>query len=111
MQLNFKVIDKTLVISFNGELDHHMADEVRTKIDSYYVEKSLKNIVFDLKGLNFMDSAGIGLIMGRYKIASQNGGKIYLINASSRVKKILNMSGMMKIVKIYDSLNDALDNL
>lgn len=111
MHISFKVIDNTLLVVFKGELDHHSTVEVRKKIDSHYKEKRLKNIIFDLSVLKFMDSAGIGLVMGRYKLVSQNNGKVCLINASSRVEKILNMSGVVKIVNIYDDLKEALDKL
>jgi stage II sporulation protein AA (anti-sigma F factor antagonist) len=111
LKINFQVIDKTLVVSFDGELDHHVADEIREKIDKYYNDNGLKNIIFNLKNLHFMDSAGIGLIMGRYKAVSQNNGKLYLINVSSRVEKILSMSGILKITNIYNSLEEAFDNL
>lgn len=111
MKINFQVIDKTLVVSFDGELDHHVADEIREKIDKYYNDNGLKNIIFDLKDLHFMDSAGIGLIIGRYKAVSQNNGKLFLVNISSRVEKILSMSGILKITNIYNSLEEAFDNL
>ncbi|WP_069649356.1 anti-sigma F factor antagonist [Caloranaerobacter ferrireducens] len=111
MQLNFYVTGKTLVVGFSGELDHHTAENIRKEIDNYYDEKMLKNIVLDLDNLNFMDSSGIGLILGRYKKAMNNDGKLLLVNASARVKKILEMSGITKIIKIYDSVNNALDNI
>lgn len=111
LQINFQTINKTLVVTFYGELDHHIADEARKKIDDYYTKKMLKNIVFDLKNLNFMDSAGIGLIMGRIKLVLKNDGEVILIHVNSRIKKILNMSGILKIVNVYESLDEALDNL
>lgn len=102
MQLEFKVRDKDLLVNFNGELDHHTAKDARESIDSAYDSSNVKNIVIDLNKLNFMDSSGIGLLMGRYKIASQNSGKLYIKNVSDRVEKILKMSGMLKIVNIID---------
>ncbi len=111
MKISLDTQDKTLIVNFNGELDHHSAEETRKEIDRTYFEKRLKNIVLDLKNLNFMDSSGIGLIMGRYKNVSDNGGKLYIINVSSRVEKILKMSGILKIVEIYNDLNDIPDNI
>ncbi|WP_425446077.1 anti-sigma F factor antagonist [Dethiothermospora halolimnae] len=111
MKLNFRISDEILVVSFNGELDHHTAKDAREEIDDVYNMKRLKHIVLDLKGLNFMDSSGIGLIMGRYKNVNINGGKVVLINVSDRVKKILKMSGILKIVQVYKDEFEALDNL
>ncbi|MTI70918.1 MAG: anti-sigma F factor antagonist [Firmicutes bacterium] len=111
MQINYKIINKNLIIDFNGELDHHTASDIRKQVDELYSEKMLHNIILDLDNLNFMDSSGIGLIMGRYKTVSQNGGKVCLINANNRIQKILKMSGILKIVHVYDNLNEALDNI
>lgn len=111
LKISLKTRDKILIVSFNGELDHHSAEEIRKEIDKVYFENRFRSIVLDLKNLNFMDSSGIGLIMGRYKNVSNNDGKIYLINVSSRVEKILRMSGILKIVQIYDKIEDIPDNI
>lgn len=110
MKISLSTRDKTLIVNFNGELDHHSAEEMRKEIDKIYFEKRMKNIILDLTSLNFMDSSGIGLIMGRYKNVSDNGGKLYLINVSQRVEKILKMSGILKIVQLHNSLNDIPEN-
>lgn len=100
MQLKFTVEDDNLLVNFDGELDHHTAKEVRESIDNEYDRENVKNIVIDLNQLNFMDSSGIGLLMGRYKMVSLNEGELYLKNVSERVEKILRMSGILKIVNI-----------
>lgn len=100
MQLKFTVEDNSLLVNFDGELDHHTAKDVRESIDNEYDSRNVKNIVIDLNQLNFMDSSGIGLLMGRYKMVAQNEGKLYLKNVSERVEKILKMSGILKIVNI-----------
>ncbi|WP_352419877.1 anti-sigma F factor antagonist [Proteiniborus sp.] len=111
MRISLNTRDKILIVNFNGELDHHSAEEIRKEIDKIYFEKRLRSIVLDLKNLNFMDSSGIGLIMGRYKNVFENGGKLYLINVSSRVEKILRMSGILKIVQMYNGLDDIPENI
>lgn len=111
MQLNFYTEGKTLVVGFNGELDHHTAESIRKEIDNYYDQKLMKNIILDLDNLKFMDSSGIGLILGRYKKAMNNGGKLLLVNVNTRVMRILEMSGITKIIKIYDSISNALENI
>lgn len=104
MKLDIKVEEENLLVNFNGELDHHTAKDARESIDDAYDGKNVKNIIIDLNQLNFMDSSGIGLIMGRYKKTSQNDGKLFLKNVSERVKKILQMSGILKIVSIIDEV-------
>ncbi|MTI49185.1 anti-sigma F factor antagonist [Sporosalibacterium faouarense] len=111
MQLHFNVKDENLIVRFTGELDHHTAQEIRNKIDNKYKNDMLKNIILDLKGINFMDSSGIGLIMGRYKTTRANDGSLVLINVNSRMEKILTMSGILKIVKVYRNEDEALHNI
>lgn len=106
--INFTFDNKNLIVEFlNKELDHHIASEVREKIDYVIQEKQIKNIVFDFKNMNFMDSSGIGVVIGRYKKISSEGGKVAVINLNSRVKKIFDLSGMNKIIEIQDTYENA----
>lgn len=111
MQVNFASKAYNLIVNFTGELDHHSAEEIRNEIDKRYLEKGYKNIILNLNNLKFMDSSGIGLIMGRYKIVSQNGGKLCITNATPKVEKLLKMSGIMKIVSMYIDVKNAIDNI
>lgn len=111
LQINFDSINQNLIVYFKGELDHHTAEEIRKEIDKIYFEKRYKNIILNLNNLNFMDSSGIGLLMGRFKLVSQNNGKLCITNVSPRVEKILKMSGILKIVDIYSDVKSASDNI
>ncbi|WP_131065472.1 STAS domain-containing protein, partial [Clostridioides difficile] len=71
----------------------------------------VKNVVFNFENINFMDSSGIGVIIGRYKKISNEGGRVSVINISSRVKKIFDLSGLNKIIGIYDTYEEALSSL
>ena len=104
--------EKNLVVEFlTSELDHHITNEVRDKIDFILDSKSVKNIVFDFKNIRFMDSSGIGVIIGRYKKIANDGGKVSVINVNARVKKIFDLSGMNKIISIYDTHEQAISSL
>lgn len=111
MRIRFKVEEDYLLITFSGEIDHHTAEIAREKIDNYYSIKRLKNMIIDLSNINFMDSSGIGLIMGRYKMVSENGGRLYLVNVGERVRKILQISGILKIIDIYSDPHEIIDNI
>jgi stage II sporulation protein AA (anti-sigma F factor antagonist) len=111
MQLCFKLIDKTLVVSITGEIDHHTAENAREKIDSFIDSHSVKNIVFDFNGVSFMDSAGIGVIIGRYKKVTPHGGRIAIVNTRPPIKRILEISGIFKISKSFEKIDDAISNL
>ncbi|HBM81082.1 MAG: anti-sigma F factor antagonist [Clostridiales bacterium] len=111
MKLFFKVANKTLIVSIAGEIDHHTSETIRERIDNQIDNNPIKNIIFDFNGVNFMDSAGIGVIIGRYKKVSELGGKLAVANVSMQVKKIMEISGILRIVKLYDSIDKALLNM
>ncbi|MFI3210986.1 MAG: anti-sigma factor antagonist [Peptostreptococcaceae bacterium] len=95
--------DKTLIVEFEVfELDHHITNEVRDKIDYILNTKKIIDIIFDFEKIRFMDSSGIGVIIGRYKKIASEGGKVSIIGANERVRKIFELSGMTNIINICD---------
>ncbi len=98
----FKVIDNYLMIRLPDEIDHHKSVDISTKADRYILSKRVGNVVFDFERTTFMDSSGIGIILGRYKKISCFGGKVYAVNADNRIRRILMMSGLQDIVEIMD---------
>ena len=110
--VRYSLNNKNLLVKFEmTELDHHVSRAIREEIDEILMTKSVKNIIFDFKNINFMDSSGIGVIIGRYKKISNEGGRVSVINISSRVKKIFDLSGLNKIIGIYDTYEEALSSL
>ena len=97
----YMVSGNNLVISLNAELDHHLAEEMRQVIDDVIDKRGVTHIVFDFTKVDFMDSAGIGLIMGRYKKVMDKGD-ITIVGVRESVKRILLISGLHKIVNIYE---------
>ena len=105
------VEDKTLLVEIlSAELDHHVARDVRQEVDSILMKKHIDYIIFDFQYVNFMDSSGIGVIIGRYKKIVNHGGRVSVINMKSRVKKLFNLSGMSKIISVYDTFEDAINS-
>ncbi|PJI09733.1 MULTISPECIES: anti-sigma F factor antagonist [Clostridium] len=111
MNLKFKDVDGKLIVAIAGELDHHSSDEVRNKIDDYIRFKGYKNVILDFSGVTFMDSSGIGVVIGRYKKLNSSGGTICIINAKESVKRVFELSGMLKIINIYNSVNEAVRSI
>ena len=110
--IKYSLDQKNLLIEFmSTELDHHITNEVRDEIDDILMSKSVKNIIFDFKNIKFMDSSGIGVIIGRYKKVSNEGGKVSVVNVNARVKKIFDLSGMNKIIGIYDTYEEVVSSL
>lgn len=111
MQIKFSNRGTTLVISIIGELDHHSAEHIRQKIDGELIKSTTKNIIFDFSKLSFMDSSGIGVLIGRYKNIQKLNGKAVIVKANAQIKRVLEMSGILKIMTLYDSLDAAFDAL
>lgn len=111
MNLSVEKYKNSLLVEFKGELDHHSTENARKKIDQEYSNHKSKNIILDLRGLTFMDSSGIGLVMGRYKNCIEENGKVVIVNDNNYVDKILKMSGLLKIINVYSSIELAIKNL
>lgn len=95
-----------MVVRLPHELDHHGAEAVRSDIDSALFSENPKTLVFDLSGVEFMDSAGLGLILGRYARASVLGIPIVIRNPSKRQERLLLLAQMHNIVKIEREEDD-----
>lgn len=102
MQVNYYEKDKLLVFRINEEIDECSVKNIRRRAD-YEIERFMpREVIFDFDCVTFMDSAGIGMVIGRYKQAQMLGGKTWVSNLSNGVKKILKMSGVLKIIPEID---------
>ncbi len=88
-----------LVLHISEELDHHAAGQISKTIDVLIEKGNVKNVVFDFSGMTFMDSSGIGMVMGRYRKMQYFGGSVYVTGVGSGVDRIFAMSGLYKIVQ------------
>ena len=100
MEEMYAVKDNCLLVMMPKEMDHHKADTIRMKIDEYLLDNKAQNVIFDFENTRFMDSSGIGLIVGRYKKVSCFGGKIVAMHVNARIQKILLMSGLKDMIEI-----------
>ncbi len=98
MELYVEYEGSTLIFRLVGELDEHSAEFVRRKLDNAMSDGNYSAIVFDLARLSFMDSTGIGVIIGRYKTARKLNKNVYVKNPSATVDKIFKMSGLYEII-------------
>jgi len=94
--------EKLLVLKLTEEIDECTAQKIRRKAD-YEIERYMpRKVIFDFNSVTFMDSAGIGLIIGRYRIANMLGSTIEIANVTDSIKRVLELSGLSKIIKITE---------
>jgi len=111
MLLDFEIKDKSLIVGINTEVDHHSSVILREKIDKEIEKTSVKNLIFDFKNVGFMDSSGVGLIIGRYKNIEKVGGKVAIVNLMPQIKRIFEISGLFKIVSEFNSIETGFNIL
>lgn len=92
--------DGNLVVKLDGEIDHHSAGEIRDDLDRMIAEGKPKNLILELSEIDFMDSSGLGLVLGRYRRLCEIGSKMYIKNPGVRTERILAMAGVDKLIKI-----------
>ena len=103
MESEFLKEDKLLLIKITEEIDHHSTEKIRRLADNEITRYMPRKVLFDLDKVSFMDSSGIGMIIGRYKTANMLGGTVELTNVNPAVKKIFEMSGILKIIPVVAS--------
>ena len=96
------MIENYLMVRMPEEIDHHKSVYISKKSDDYIMQSGVGNVVFDFEDTKFMDSSGIGIIIGRYKKISYFGGKVFVINTDTRIKKSLMICGLHKIIEIME---------
>lgn len=104
MESKFYEEDKLLVFKITEEIDDCSVQKIRRRAD-YEIERYMpKRVVFDFDCVTFMDSAGIGMIIGRYKFANMIGAKLEVSNLTQSVKRIFEMSGILKLIPVAQDL-------
>ena len=105
MHVEYEKKEKKLTLKIEEEIDHCSAEKLRKRMD-YEIEIHIpRQVVFDLEKVTFMDSSGIGMLIGRYKLASMLGGKVSIKNVKPAIKKVLEMSGVLKLIQIEENKN------
>ena len=100
MESRFDTDDNVLYINITEELDHHTTEKIRRKMDNEITRFMPRKVMFDFSKVSFMDSAGIGLLIGRYKLIKMLGGMAEIMNTNKSIEKVLEMSGIVKIIPI-----------
>ena len=103
MTSEFDELDNCLYIQITEEIDHHSTQIIRRRMDNEITRFMPRKVVFDFSKVSFMDSAGIGLLIGRYELAKMLGGVAEITNTSKSIEKVLEMSGITRIIPIIQN--------
>ncbi|MFV0440095.1 MAG: anti-sigma factor antagonist [Lachnospirales bacterium] len=103
-----EILEETLVVRINKDIDHHNAQIIRENVEKIYKDKNLKNIIFDFSKVHFMDSSGIGMCIGRFKLVRAMNGKFIACGLTYEVERIFDMAGLSKIITICDDVKSSM---
>lgn len=104
----YQVKDHCLIIQLGSDLDHHVSVRIKERSDRIIQAENIRHVIFDFSKSNFMDSSGIGVIMGRYKQVKFTGGSLAVTGITPPVDRILKISGLYKIIEKYETIKDAM---
>ena len=100
MEIKFYEKDKLLIFRITEDIDDYSVQKLRRRAD-YEIERYMpRKVIFDFDSVTFMDSAGIGFLIGRYKFTNMIGGKLEVANISQSIKKVFEMSGILKLIPV-----------
>ena len=99
MAVQIQIREETVQACLSGEIDHHSAAQMREKIDESVIQSGAKTLVLDFSLVTFMDSSGIGLVMGRLRLIQENGGELVLQNLPAPLRKVMKLAGLDKLAK------------
>ncbi len=102
MPVDIDIDESSVTAYLSGEIDHHSAAGLRSAIDEAVEHAYPEVLVLDFGGVTFMDSSGIGLVMGRWKLMRDISGRVAIENAPKAIKKVMKMSGIEKLISMQD---------
>lgn len=111
LEKEFILRDNVLVVRLKGEIDHHEATILRNEWQRYLRDENLKHVILNMDAVTFMDSSGIGVILGRYKEVMTKGGEFVVCGVHGYIDRLFSMSGLVKVVRIEENEEDALLSL
>ena len=100
MPVQIYISEEVLTACLSGEIDHHSTKEIRREIDEIAGRVTPSELVLDFRDVSFMDSSGIGLVMGRYKLMQEFSGTLKVTNLSAHIKKVMKLAGLDRLAVI-----------
>ena len=102
MKVTITIADNIIKADIFGDIDHHSAKEIREKIDAALTSSTPTALVMDFGNVSFMDSSGIGLVMGRYRLAKEMGATTKIVRLNYSFKRVMKLAGLDKLVAMDD---------
>ncbi len=96
-------MDDQLIAYLSGEIDHCCAQKLRGEIERELQDQSIRKLIMDFSHVSFMDSSGIGMLIGRYKTMSDRGGLVFARNMQPSVRRLFHMAGLHRIIAEQES--------
>lgn len=100
MSVKLDTVGEVLTARLGGELDHHSAKEMRESIDNAIELNMPSLLILDFGEVNFMDSSGVGLVMGRYRILQKTGAELHITGASAQIHRMLRLAGIERLARL-----------
>ena len=100
MSVKINVTGEVVTAYLSGELDHHTAKEMREAIDNAVELNMPTLLILDFKDVNFMDSSGIGLVMGRFRNLAKTGAELHITQTPPQIFKMLKLAGIERLAKL-----------
>ena len=110
LQIELQKINSILCVRVGGELDHHTASQLKEQVEKELDTNVIEHIILNLENLTFMDSSGLGVVLGRYK-QIRDRGEMIVVNVPSSISRLFEMSGLFKIIQVEKTENAALEKL
>ncbi|OEH93591.1 anti-sigma F factor antagonist [Bacillus solimangrovi] len=111
LSIELETKNDVLLVRLQGELDHHTSEQLREEIQAVLEERKIQHLILNMESLTFMDSSGLGVILGRYKQIQSQGGRMLVCSISPSVQRLFEMSGIFKIIQFVDDEQFALQSL
>lgn len=99
MSVRIENTDGIMRARLSGEIDHHLASGMREELDLAILREKPHALLLDFTDVSFMDSSGIGLVMGRYRLMNENGGQVEVLGTSPQIRKVMRLAGLDRLAK------------
>ncbi len=104
--MNIKTENKYLIVELDGEIDEYVCSDLKEDIDIAYNNSKAIDMIFDFKKTTFIDSSGVGMILGRYKKVAENRGRVFISGATNQVDKVFAISDIYRLIPQYKNIHD-----